>query len=692
MSGPSYPSDGSHSFHGSDKSDKSDKSDRGSVPAARSTTAADIPRGNATGLVRYFPQDFLAGFLVFLIALPLCLGISLACGYPAIAGIFTAIIGAIVTTMISNSELTIKGPAAGLIVIAVGCIEAFGGDGAIGGFNAADMAAYRMALAVGVAAALLQIMLGIARAGVLGEFFPLSAVHGMLAAIGVIIIVKQVPVALGVSAKGEPLEMIREMPRYLREMNPAIALIGVVGVAIMFLWPVLQKQIRQLKCIPAALVVLLVTVPLGMYCNLLQDHTYTFHGHRYHVGEAYLVTMPDRIFGMFDYITTPDFSVLISAERAGEAWKWVFMFFVIGSLESILSAKAVDVIDPWKRKTNLDRDIVAVGVANLASAMVGGLPMISEIVRSKANIDNGARTRFADMWHGLLLLACVALIPSTLHRIPLAALAAMLIYTGFRLTHPAEFVQMYRIGKEQFLVFVATLVGVLATDLLVGILIGIAVELVIYLSRGVPLRSVFKPYLDVEPRDDNTVLIRAQHSAIFSNWILFRRKLIHLGLEDGQNVILDLAHTRLVDHSVMEKLHELEEEFYHCGLELKVIGLEGHRQLSEHPRAARIRAMTRLRRVTVIADSDFADVLSGKFVEFGASGYTSIPCWGAGRRELACGDVKIGAAQNSQVRLEAVVPENVADRILAYLRTEVSPSQHITACLETVEVLRRDQF
>lgn len=554
------------------------------------TTANDeaAPIGNASGFVGYFKQDLLSGFLVFLIALPLCLGISLACGYPAIAGIFTAIIGAILTTFISNSELTIKGPAAGLIVIAIGAVEAFGGDGAIGGFTEADMTAYRMALAVGVVAAVLQILFGLWRAGILGEFFPLSAVHGMLAAIGVIIMIKQLPVALGVEGKGEPLEMMKEIPHYVQEMNPEIALIGGVGVLIMFLWPSLKKAHRLLKAVPAAMVVLLVTVPMGMYFDLLHTHTYSFHGHTYEVGESYLVNMPDRVFGMFDFVTTPDFSVF--SAHLGPAIQWSLMFFIIGSLESLLSAKAIDIIDPWKRKTNLDRDMVAVGVGNLASAMVGGLPMISEIVRSKANIDNGARTRFANMWHGVFLLLCVALIPTVLHRIPLAALAAMLIYTGFRLTHPKEFMHVYAIGKEQLLIFVSTLVGVLATDLLIGILIGIGVKLLIHLSNGVPLRSLFKPYVDVEFAGD-TAKVNARHSAVFSNWILFRRTLVQLGLVEGKNVVLDLSQTKLVDHTVMEKLHELQLDFQRSGVRLEVCGLEGHQQLSGHQLAARKQAM-----------------------------------------------------------------------------------------------------
>ncbi len=246
--------------------------------------AAEKPVGNAAGFVKYFRNDFISGFLVFLIALPLCLGIALACGYPAIAGIFTAVIGAILSTFISNSELTIKGPAAGLIVIAIGCVESFGGDGAVGGFTAGDMSAYKMALAVGVGAAVLQILFGLFRGGILGEFFPLAAVHGMLAAIGVIIMVKQLPVALGVEGKGEPLEMMKEIPNYFAHLNPEIALIGGIGLLIMFLWPVAKRSVKLLKSVPSPLVVLLVTVPLGMHFELLHEHGYEFNGATLHGG------------------------------------------------------------------------------------------------------------------------------------------------------------------------------------------------------------------------------------------------------------------------------------------------------------------------------------------------------------------------------------------------------------------------
>ena len=317
----------------------------------------------------------------------------------------------------------------------------------------------------------------------------------------------EVKVHVDVAAAEKLLEMIKEIPHFFKELNPEIALVGGISLAIMFLWPWMKKLHAIFKAIPAPMIVLLVAVPLGMVFDLSHTHIYTYHGEKYQVGEDYLVTMPDRVFGMFDDITYPDFSAL----KQPVAWKWVFMFFVIGSLESLLSAKAIDLLDPWKRKTNLNRDMIAVGAGNVACAMVGGLPMISEIVRSKANIDNGAHTRFADLWHGIFLLLCVALIPTILHLIPLAALAAMLVYTGFRLAHPTEFLHVLKIGKEQLLIFVITLVAVLATDLLIGIAIGIAVKLLIHVMNGVPLRSLFKPYLDVENQGADTVLITARY-------------------------------------------------------------------------------------------------------------------------------------------------------------------------------------
>jgi MFS superfamily sulfate permease-like transporter len=637
----------------------------------------ETPRGDAAGFVKYFRHDVMSGLLVFLIALPLCLAISLASGYPPLAGIFTAVIGSILTTLVSNSELTIKGPAAGLIVIALGCITEFRSIAESAGTPATDSAAaaYRMALAVGVVAAIGQVLLGLFRGGALSEFFPLSAVHGMLAAIGVIIIAKQIPVALGVVAKGEPIELLKRIPEFLREANPAIALIGVTSLAIMFLWPQFRSKVKALSAIPAALVVLVVAVPMGMGFDLLHKHSYVLQNHKYQLSDQYLVTMPKHMFGMFQEIAHPDFAALSHAA----AWKWAFMFFMIGSLETLLSAKAIDLIDPWRRKTNMNRDLTAVGAANLCSAMVGGLPMISEIVRSKANIDNGARTRFADLWHGVFLLLCVALIPGILHLIPLAALAAMLIYTGYRLAHPTEFVNVYKIGREQLAIFVTTIVAVLATDLLEGILIGMAVEIAFLLFNRVPASAFFKPRVAAESYNDSTTLLSVQDAAVFSSWLPLRKQLEAEGLAKGRNVILNLADTKFVDHTVMDKLHEVERDFEQAGLSLDVVGLDSHEPVAEHARSARRRSPAGYRRLTILADATAERRIEDELVKLGAQGYAAAMCRAAYANQ---------AVRDQQVRIEVVVPRHVSELMLARLREISTADRPVVATVEAVGLHR----
>ncbi len=541
-------------------------------------TESEIPRGTCRGLRRTWRADLLSGFLVFLIALPLCLGIALACGYPAIAGVFTAIIGGLLSTLFSNSELTIKGPAAGLIVIAIGCVTEFGFTG--GSDPSADFQAYRLALGVGVAAGLVQIVFGVFRAGILGEFFPSTVIHGLLASIGVIIFAKQFPVVMGVSPDGSPGELLARIPSFVMDMNPIIGLIGIVSLLIMFGYPLITNP--TLRMVPAPMMVLFIAVPMGLYWNIGQDGTYTFNNQSHAVGPEFLVNVPASMVGA---LTFPDFSGLTTLIGV----KYVVMFAMIGSLESLLSAKAIDAIDPWKRKTNFDRDLLAVGVGNTVSALVGGLPMISEIVRSKANIDNGARTRFANMFHGFFLLVFVALAPALINQLPRAALGAMLVFTGFRLASPQEFARIYRLGRDQFIIFVSTIAGVLATDLLQGIAIGILVKVVMHVVNGTPLPSLLKLHAEVTHDDERSATIAVRDSAVFSTWIPLRRRLHHF-LRDGKRVTLNLSETRLVDHTVMSRLQEWQTEFAAQNSELCITGLERHRPLADSPMATRIRS------------------------------------------------------------------------------------------------------
>ncbi len=543
-------------------------------------TEAEIPRGTWAGLRRHWKADLLSGFLVFLIALPLCLGIALACGYPAMAGIFTAIIGGLLSTFFSNTELTIKGPAAGLIVVAISCVTDFGYTG--GRDPEADFHAYRLALGVGVVAGLLQIAFGVFRTGIFGEFFPPMAIRGLLASIGVIIFAKQFPIMLGDRPHGDPLELLGAIPEFIMEMNPVISLIGLVSLLILFGYTLITNP--KLKMVPAPIMVLLFAVPMGMYWNIGQEGAYSFNGQTHELGARFLVRIPDSLTHA---VTFPDFSGLMTLVGV----EYVIVFALIGSLESLLSTKAIDAIDPWKRKTNLDRDMLAVGVGNTASACVGGLPMISEIVRSKANIDNGAKTRFANMFHGLFLLGFVAMVPAVINQLPLAALAAMLVFTGFRLASPQEFMQIYRLGKDQFIIFTSTIVGVLATDLLQGIAIGVLVKVVLHIIHGAPLRSFFTLNAEVTHEDDRSATMVVRDAAVFSTWIPLRNHL-HRWLRDGKRVTLDLHETRLVDHAVMSRLREWQTEFAEQHSELCIRGLEDHRPLADSPVAARTKPHT----------------------------------------------------------------------------------------------------
>ena len=643
-----------------------------------------VPRGNIAGFFEFARADIRSGFLVFLIALPLCLGISLACGYPPIAGVFTAIVGGFVTPLLTNSELTIKGPAAGLIVVIAGCVAEFSGDGMSGGWAPIDQQAYRAALAIGFAAAILQMIFASFRAGILGEFFPISVVHGMLAGIGIIICIKQLPIALGVAASGEPLEILTDLPHLLAEANPAIAVIGISSLVIMFAWPACVSPWPFLRKVPAPIVVLLVAMPAGYGFDLLHEHSYYLQGHEYQLGEQFLVSMPKQVFGMFRDVTLPNFAVLTDPR----AWKWAIIFFCIGSLESVLSAKAIDAVDPWKRRSNMDRDLFAVGAGNLIASLLGGLPMISEIVRSKANIDNGGKTRFANFWHAVFLLLCVAIIPTFLHLIPLAALAAMLVYTGFRLTHPTEFVHIYRIGREQLAIFITTMVMVVVTDLLVGVLIGVILKVALHLANGVPVRSLFKPYLEVEDISDDTSLIRARDSAVFSNWIPFRRQIEQVGLVQKRNLVIDLSGVQLVDDSVLEKLEEMREAFELEGLGFAIRGLDSLIPMSDNVLATRKRTLGQMKRLTIMAPSAVAEHLIDEFFERGVTGYTITECKGGGR-QFADGPLLQRARS---VRLEVLVPTTKAAALIEFLRSEILPEFMATICLETVEVLHSTDF
>ena len=530
------------------------------TPDVSSTAGSDLPR------------DVLAGFLVFLIALPLCLGISMASGFPPVSGILTAVIGGLIATWFGSARLTIKGPAAGLIVIALGAVTDLGhGDAALG---------YRRALAVGVVAAVLQIVFALVRAGRLGEVFPTHVVHGMLAAIGVIICAKQLHTMLGVAPHAKtPLGLLAELPHSIANLNPEIAFVGVLSLGLLFAHLVLSQRFAWLRKVPAQLVVLLIAIPLGRHFDLEHPHTHTLAvtHHPYAIGPGFLVNLPASIVHS---LGRPDFSVALT----GDFMKYVVMFALVGSLESLLSARAVDVLDPQRRRSDLDKDLLATGVGNLVAGFCGGLPMISEIVRSSANIGYGARTKMSNFFHGAFLLAFVLLAPGLIHRIPLAALAAMLVFTGVRLASPKEFAHAFKVGPEQLLVFLTTLIVTLATDLLVGVGAGILTKIVLQIAMGVRPSDLGRPQIETTLEHDIPVM-RVRGAATFLGLPGLLRGLRSLG--EAQHAVVELTDSAFVDHTTMERLHDVSGEWRREGRMLELRGLDEHRGLSSHPLAAR---------------------------------------------------------------------------------------------------------
>ncbi len=473
-------------------------------------------------------SDIKSGLLVFLIALPLCLGISVASGFPPFAGVLTAIIGGLIVSPIMGAKLTIKGPAAGLITIAIGAVTDLGGGNE----------GYHAALAVGLAAGIIQMIFGLARIGKLGDFFPSAAVHGMLAAIGVIIIAKQIYVLFGAPAPvgAGPIGLLLHAPEGAMHMVGPIGFIGVVSLVIMFVWP--RLPIAGLKRVPAHFIVLAFAIPMSMVFGLNNAHHYEGVFGSFDIGPKFLVAVPDHLS---DLINRPNLDALANPH----AWNYVVMFAMVGTLESMLTAKAIDGIA--RTSSNLNRDNLAVGIGNTLSALLGGLPMISEVVRSKANLDNGARSWKANFAHGVFLLLCIAIIPAFVHLIPLAALAAMLVYTGCRLASWKEFQHMWKVGRDQFVVFMVTLLVTLLTDLLKGIFAGLIVEAILQMVWGSKPATMFKVN-SVDSTDGSGAVISVTSQATFTNLISLRSRIAKV--DPKRPLVIDFSGSPLVDHSV----------------------------------------------------------------------------------------------------------------------------------------------
>jgi len=523
--------------------------------------ALEIPKDGLEGLKQNLTADALSGFLVFLLALPLSLGIAKASGFPAAMGVLTAMVGGLVVGVIQGGRLTIKGPAAGLITVCAGAVVDLGNLN-IDGANAVSLACGAV-----VVMAVIQFVFGLLKFGSFSDFFPHSAVHGMLAAIGVLIFAKQFPILLGVPAeltKGTPIELYTRIfnLEFIKHADPQIALVGLLSLVIIFALPMLGGIFKK---IPAPMVVLVVMVPVAVFLD-------------------FKTTRPSSLVTIGDFWGNIGFNASFAAVGTGVFWKYVFMFLFVNSLESLLTVKAIDGLDPWKRQSDFNKDLRAVSVGNGVAGLLGGLPMISEVARSSANVGYGGTTRWANVFHGLFLFIAMLLLIPVIEMIPTAALAAMLIAVAYRLASPKEFIGTYKIGPEQLVIFIVTIIVTVAEDLLLGVAAGILTKFIFHMLNGAPASQLFKANY-VVTEDDKQIHIGVKGVATFSNFL--GHKKLWSSLKPGKRVTLDFEMAKFVDHSFMDQLHHFEDSYHQTGGHVSITNIEHLNPLSGHPLAAR---------------------------------------------------------------------------------------------------------
>ena len=476
-------------------------------------------------------HDLPASIVVFLVALPLCLGVALASGAPLFSGIIAGVVGGIVVGLVSGSALSVSGPAAGLTTIVLASIATMGG--------------FESFLVTVVLAGIIQITLGFLRAGSIGNYFPSAVIKGMLAAIGIILILKQIPHAVGFDrdfegdesfAQNDGENTFTELLQAFNYIHPGALAVCAISIFILIIWdkPII-KRTKIVGFLPAPLVVVLS----GLGLNALFQSSFP----AWEIKPEHLVTLPvsDGISSFLGHFTLPDFSAVLRTET----WIVAFTIAIVASLESLLSIDAVDKLDPYKRTSPLNLELKAQGLANLISGMIGGLPVTAVIVRSTANISAGAKTKTSAIVHGTLLLLTAFLIPAVLNLIPLASLAAILLMVGFKLASPALLKGMYKKGWDQFIPFAITIVAILLTDLLKGITIGILVGLFFVLKTNFR-RSI------ISVNEKDSYLIRLTHDVTFLNKALLRQTL--RDIPNGSKVIIDGTRPSFVDQDIAETI------------------------------------------------------------------------------------------------------------------------------------------
>ena len=496
--------------------------------------------------------DMLSGLVVFLIALPLCLGIAQASGAPPFSGIVAGVIGGIIIGLLSKSNMSVSGPAAGLIAIVVMALQTIG--------------SFPLFLCAVMIAGALQLVLGFLNAGTIASYFPVNVIEGMLAGIGITIIIKEIPNAVGfVKDKLEaPMTdaeegfILKPVIDAVTHPEPGAIIIAVVGLGLLILWQ--AKFMKKIQLVPAGLIAVLV--------GTLLNEVFKATGSSLALSGTHLVSLPTpkSASDFLNQFSLPDFSGFAKFD----VWKTGIVIAIVASIETLLCIEATDKLDPLKRNTSGNAELRAQGIGNLVSGLIGGLPITSVIVRSSANINAGAKTKLSTMVHGVLLLICVASIPFILNLIPKASLAAILIFTGFRLARPSIFIHMWHAGRKQFIPFVATVLAVVLTDLLKGVALGLIISIFYILRQNLKTPYFFNKK---EYHEGDVIRLALAQEVSFLNKASI--KLTLENLPDNSTLVLDATNTVYIDYDVLEEIKEFRDyRSQEKDIEVKFVGFK----------------------------------------------------------------------------------------------------------------------
>ncbi len=506
---------------------------------------------NTNRLFENLKNDIPASIVVFLVAVPLCLGIALASGAPLFSGIIAGIVGGIVVGSLSGSQLGVSGPAAGLAVIVLSAIQ--------------ELGAFEIFLMAVVLGGVIQLLLGYAKAGIIGYYFPSSVIKGMLSGIGIIIILKQIPHAFGYDKDYEgSLSFVQpdghntlsQLYYMFEAISPGAIIITALSMMILILWEQpFMKKIKPFQIVQGPLVV----VTLGILLNLA-FHNIPFFSLK--TEQVVAIPVAESITGFFSQFTFPDFSQITNSA----VWITAITLAVVASLETLLCLEATDKLDPQKRVSPANRELKAQGVGNIISGLIGGLPITQVIVRSSTNIQSGGRTKMSAIYHGIILLICAMAIPKILNLIPLASLAAILFLVGYKLAKPQLFKQMYALGQSHFVPFIVTILGIVFTDLLMGIGIGMVVAIfyILYKNYKKPFIFPSKQYLE-----DGIIRLNMLEEVTFINKASIQRTLSQI--PDDSKVIIDASKSVSIDQDVLEIIEEFKTNAKYRGIDLEVI-------------------------------------------------------------------------------------------------------------------------